>query len=305
MSGLRVLDRERNDIKNILNKACGLLRNADTGTPALDAELILCHILGKDREFLYANGDFEVDEKRSAEFFEAVRKRQKGMPVQYITGRQEFMSLEFSVNPSVLIPRPDTEILVEHVVEAFEAGMPEDITVLDIGTGSGCIAVSLAYYIKNCRVYAMDVSSDALQVAEENARHNGVRDRIRFIEWDIFNGLRDCPECRGLLFDAVVSNPPYIPSGDIPRLNPGVRDYEPCRALDGGCDGLMFFRRIIESAPGVLKEGGLLALEVGCGQSSDVTEICRAYRCYRDIGIRKDLNGIDRVVSAVINCSRD
>lgn len=281
-----------------------MLRSADTATPMLDAELILCHILGKEREFLYSHHDLELDEETSAKFLAAVGQRLRGTPVQYITGKQEFMSLEFGVNPSVLIPRPDTEILVEHVIEFAEPGMHRNIAILDIGTGSGCIAVSLAYYIGNCRIYAMDVSKAALQVAQENAWRNGVGDRITFIEWDIFNRLQDCPGFRGLRFNVVVSNPPYIPSGDIPELNSGVKDYEPREALDGGHDGLMFFRRIIESAPAVLKEGGLVAVEVGCGQSYSVREIYKSCDCYRNIVIRKDLNGIDRVVSATITRSR-
>jgi release factor glutamine methyltransferase len=225
---------------------------------------------------------------------EMLSNRSEGMPVQYITGYQEFMSLDFDVQPGVLIPRQDTEILAETVIGCCRKNR-EPATILDLGTGSGCIAVSLAYYLDECSVTAVDISEMALKIAYCNAVKNKVSERITFTAGNLFDNLGP------VKFDVIVSNPPYARRHDIRTLQREVRDYEPVQALDGGEDGLWFYREIAGKAAGFLKPGGLLAFEVGYDQSDAVVQILEYD--YTDIAVIKDLAGINRVVSGKLrNC---
>jgi len=285
-------------IKGALSEGIRILKEADIEAPAVDAGAVMCHVLGCDRVYLYTKGDMEVPEDILGEFFRMVGMRAKGMPLSYITGRKEFMSLSFKVTPDTLIPRPETEILVESVIEqakkwqGFHTGEGMDLRILDIGTGSGCIAVSLAYYIKaKCRITAVDISEKALEVAEENALQNGVRQKIEFRESDLFSCLDRGRE----KYDIIVSNPPYIAEDEIQRLQREVRDYEPALALNGGRDGLDFYKRITAEAPEFLKPGGMLFLEAGYGQAHIIAEMMR--KKFNDIRIIPDLSHIDRVVT--------
>jgi len=228
-------------------------------------------------------------------FFELVKRRIKGEPIQYIIGCQEFMGMDFRVDQRVLIPRRDTEILVEHVirkVKEFEG----PVHIVEVGTGSGAIAVSLAANLPKARVTAIDIDSGALEVAKGNATLHRVQERIVFLQGDLFEPLKDGPETGR--FDVLVSNPPYIPTVEIETLEVQVKDYEPRIALDGGWDGLDFYKRLASLAPGYLKPGALWAVEVGYNQADAVKGILEKVGIYTEIQLIKDLSGIDRVVSA-------
>jgi release factor glutamine methyltransferase len=234
-------------------------------SPRLDTEVLLAHALGCKRIELYTRHDEEVAEDGRDRFRALIRQRVEGCPVAFLVGRKEFYSLELEVNRSVLIPRPDTENLVEECLRLAK-GMTEP-AVLDIGTGSGCIAVAVAKYCKQARVSAVDISSESLEVASRNAAKHGVAERVHFLQGDLF-----APLTAGERFDFILSNPPYIPHGDIAGLAAGVRDYEPHRALDGGPDGLEVFGRLVTEAPAWLKPGGYLVVEIGSPQEKPARE---------------------------------
>jgi len=286
-------------LKEVLKKGTAILENANIETPALDAGVIMCYVLNCDRVYLHTHGDRALTEVEIGAFIECVYKRAKNMPVSYITGYREFMSLNFKVNPHVLIPRPETELLVEWAVKyADELRTRKDyggknISILDIGTGSGCIAVSLAYYIADCRVVAVDVSDRALEVAGFNAANIGVPEKVELLKSDLFSRLdRQKSKYR---FDIIVSNPPYIPQEQIGTLQREVAGYEPLSALAGGMDGLDFYRNIADKACEYLKPYGMLAFEVGYNQAGAVCSIMEKKFC--DLHVIRDLSGIDRVVS--------
>lgn len=278
--------------KDALAKGTEILKDAGNEAPAVDARALLCHAAGCGRAYIYTHGEQALESGAWERYVSYLGKRTAGMPVQYITGRCEFLALDFEVGPEVLVPRPDTEVLVEAAARLLTAkGNPCEI--LDLGTGSGCIAVGIAHLLKSCTVTAVDVSEEALITAGRNAARNGISDRLEFIKSDLFGSLE------GRRFDAVLSNPPYIRSGDIPGLQREVRDYEPRAALDGGPDGLVFYRRIVEEAPSYMKECGMLAFEVGRGQACEVAALMK--RHYTDIEILKDLAGIERVVAGKLD----
>lgn len=291
-------------LKDALIKGTKLLEAADIDTPALEAGVLLCHVLKKDRSFLYAHDDYTMTNEEHGKFAAFLEERIMGKPLQYITGHQEFMSLDFIVTPDVLIPRQDTETLVEAVLKHVEDTGLKNARILDVGTGSGCIAVSLAHFVKDCRVLAIDISEGALKTAAKNAKKCGVVDRVLFLKGDVFDGLLEAIQknsfttCEGQYgngtFDIIVSNPPYIPAEEIKTLHIQVRDYEPGRALNGGEDGLDFYKAITCEAAKLLRPGSLLAFEVGYGQAEDVLGLMQKSFC--EIKILKDLSGIERVV---------
>ena len=268
-------------------------------TALLDAQLLVGFALGRDRLYLLTHPDEEISEEKTREIRMLSQKRRSGLPLQHITGRQEFMGLDFNVGPQVLIPRPDTEILVEEAIGDLKNF--ESPRILDIGTGSGAIAVSLAKYLPQSNVYAVDISKDALDTAKKNAVSNGVEKSIKFLLGSLFDPI----EKMGEKFDAIVSNPPYIPRGDIETLQREVAAHEPRGALDGGTDGLDFYRIIAGQAQGFLKPEGRIYLEVGFDQAAEVENLlkkvkCRGQSCYNNILRIKDLAGIERVVKASI-----
>ena len=234
-----------------------------------------------DRNFYYLHMNDELSEADWNAYQDALQTRMGHVPLQYITGEQEFMGLSFAVNPHVLIPRQDTEILVEEAQKRIHAGMD----ALDLCTGSGCIIVSLSKYAP-IHAAASDISAQALKTAKENAKRHGVT--VDFIESDLFEGITS-------RYDIIVSNPPYIPTEEIKTLMPEVREFEPFLALDGKEDGLFFYRKIIREANSHLKPDGFLLLEIGCGQGKDVACLMEA-EGYKEITIRKDLSGLDRIV---------
>ena len=256
--------------------------------PRLDAEVLLSHILGRDRLYLYTHFEQPLEQTELAAFRECVRKRAARLPVAYITGHKEFMGLTFRVGPAVLVPRPDTEILVEAAMKRLQ-GLTAP-AILDLGTGSGAIIVSLLSNLPAASGTAVDISGPALAIAGQNAGLHAVAGRLRLLEGDLFGPVQ------GLQFDAVISNPPYIPAGDIADLAAEVRQ-EPRGALDGGQDGLDFYRRILAEVPGFLKPGGFVALEVGIGQAQAVAALAQS----AELGLAeicRDLGGIERVVVA-------
>jgi release factor glutamine methyltransferase len=259
-------------------------------SPQLEAELLLAAALGTTRSQLYLQSDRAPTAGEASVFSGFVEKRIERIPLQYITGEAGFRHLTLQVDSSVLIPRPETEILVEVALElAIHRG---GSNVLELGCGSGAIALSLLYESESTRVVATDISAGAIRTASRNAVRYDLDSRMRFVCGDLLRPLREAAH-----FDMIISNPPYIRSGDLGALEPGVRDYEPRQALDGGVDGLTFYRRIARDAAGLLSAGGQLFLEVGDDQSGEVMEILRESGNYVDVAARKDLNGIPRVVS--------
>lgn len=259
-------------------------------TPKLDIEILLSKALGDvDRLYIHLNLHKELTKEQLDSFNKMIQDRLKGRPIAYIVNNREFMGLDFYVEEGVLIPRPDTEPLVEEVIELVKG--KENLKIVDIGTGSGAITVSLAKYIKDCEVYSLDISDKALSIGLKNAISNGVEDKINFIKSNIFSGI----EGKGLELDLIVSNPPYIRRADIETLHTQVKDYEPYIALEGGEDGLDFYRDITRESVKYLKDKGILAFEVGHDQAEDVSEILKN-NGYTNIYTKKDLQGIDRVV---------
>ena len=260
-------------------------------TPRLDVELFLQKALGGvDRIYIHLNLNKELTTEQYDEFIKYINDRINGRPVAYIVGNREFMWLYFFVKEGVLIPRPDTETLVEEIIELCK-NKSEQINILDIGTGSGSITVSLAKYIENSKVMSFDISDIPLEVGKINAINNEVDNKIEFVKSDVFSAIKDTEK----QFDVIVSNPPYIPKKDIETLHTQVKDYEPYNALEGGEDGLDFYRQITKESIDYLKQGGILAYEVGHDQAEDVSEIMKSYG-YTKIYKKKDIQGIDRVV---------
>jgi release factor glutamine methyltransferase len=253
-------------IKALLAWTTDFLAKKGIENPRADAQILLAHVLGCKKVDLLVNYDQQPPEADRNRFKELIQRRVAGWPVAYLVGTRDFYSLTFEVTPAVLIPRPDTETLV---LEALTLLKPiKEPTVLDLGTGSGCIAVTIAHEKKDARVTAVDVSPDALEVARRNGARNAVADRVTFLLGDLF-----APVPAGVAFDLVVSNPPYIAHHEFAGLQPEVRDHEPRGALDGGADGLAYYRRIAAAVGRFLKPGGRLLLEIGSTQDADVRAI--------------------------------
>lgn len=260
----------------------------------LDAETLLLHVTGKDRAWLLTHREDDFGGCTAARFASLVQRRLTGEPIQYITGEAEFYGLPFRVTPDVLIPRPETEHLVEAALAL--AKRYERARIVDVGTGSGAIAVALAHHLPEARITAIDLSATALDVARENARRNGVESHIQFLEGDLLAPILKS-EGTGSTFDIIVSNPPYVPGADRYSLSVEVRDYEPALALFAGEDGLDVYRRLIPAAYAGLAAGGYIALEIGFGQSQQVGGILAAGG-FGTIAFTPDLQGIPRVASA-------
>lgn len=292
-----------------------LLAEHDIEEAGTDARLLLEYVCHTDYQTLYTQGDRVLDELQEETYVNCLKKRAERIPLQYLTHTQSFMGLDFYVNKSTLIPRADTEILVEEVMRYMQDGM----AILDLCTGSGCILLSLLHYSNGCIGVGTDLSKEALAVAEGNARSLGFeesmkRGELRFLQGDLYDALSAAP--RGIsnvalrcgpngasekempAFDVIVSNPPYIRSEVIPTLMPEVKEHEPHLALDGGDDGLTFYRRIIDGAPAHVKRESALFFEVGADQSDAVKELM-LQAGYRDVQIVKDYAGLDRIVYGV------
>ncbi|WP_058486230.1 peptide chain release factor N(5)-glutamine methyltransferase [Defluviitalea phaphyphila] len=278
-------------IKEILTQGKGILRDSKIETWALDSEILLCHVLNLSRVQLFTHSEDEVLKEDEIKYKELICKRAKRVPIQYLINKQEFMSLPFYVNKNVLIPRRDTENLVELVLEILDKEKKYDI--LDMCTGSGCIGISIAYFLPKSRVIASDISKDSLKVAKYNAKINGVDDRIEFVNSDLFKNISIKDK-----LDMIISNPPYIPTKDIDNLMEEVKKYEPIKALDGGEDGLDFYRIITRESIEYLKPKGILMFEIGYNQGKMVSNILKSHG-FINVNIKKDLAGFDRIVFGI------
>jgi release factor glutamine methyltransferase len=260
--------------------------------PRLDAQVLLGHVLGCKRIDLYGvrHGETASEDVRQR-YRELIRKRVEGCPVAYLVGRKEFFSLELEVGPGVLIPRPDSELAVTECLRLAK-GMASP-RLIDIGTGSGNLAVALAKHLKGASVTAVDLSPEALAVAERNAGKHGVADRVRFLKGDLF-----APVPQGERFEFVVSNPPYIPRDEIAKLAPGVREYEPHLALDGGPDGYAVLERLVADARARLDPGGYLIVEIGAPQEAEARKRIAGHACYELAATVHDYSGHPRVLLA-------
>lgn len=286
-------------------------------TPRLDVELILQKVLDVDRLYLHLNFNKELQQNELNEFIKLINQRLNNRPVAYIVENREFMGLDFFVKEGVLIPRCDTEVLVEEIIKICESNYfktknidnneinkdsinekikqnnyqidKEDIKILDIGTGSGAISVSLAKYVKNSKVTSFDIEDIPLEVAPINAKNNDVE--VTFIKSDLFEAIKD----KEIKFDIIVSNPPYIPHSDLETLHSQVKDYEPHSALFANKNGLYFYEEISKQSLNYLNDGGILAYEVGYNQSDEVVDIMKKNN-FKKIYKIKDIQGIDRVV---------
>jgi len=281
----------------LLDWSTNYLKDHRIENPRLNAELLLARSLNLRREGLYTHLHDELKEREKEALEKLIQRRISGEPLQYILGHQEFWSIDFKVDPRVLIPRPETELLVEQsLLILSENSLRGTPSVLEIGTGSGAIAIALAKEAKNIFLVATDISRDALVLAKENAESAGVQHQIKFVNGDLFDPL--CPSKERKPFDLILSNPPYIVRHEIGSLAKEVRDYEPTIALDGGEDGLESYRRIVTGAPFYLREGGWLLLEMGQGQSKKVAEQIETSGAFLKPQILPDLSGIERVVKA-------
>ena len=278
------------DIRTILRRTTRDLTACGSPSPRLDAEVLLMHLLKTDRLQFLTHPEKLLTEAEVAGYSRWVERRCQGEPVAYIVGEKEFWSLRFEVNREVLIPRPETECLIEEVLGRSATGRDEP-RIIDIGTGSGAIGVVLAREIPAARVVATDISSGALEVARRNAIRHGVADRMEFIRGDL------CATASGA-FDIIVSNPPYIPDEAYPLLPEGIRAFEPRQALIAGPDGIDFHRRIIREGAHRLKAGGWIFLEIGEGQQGLVEALFREAGFYDTIRFRRDYGGIERVAVA-------
>ena len=274
-------------IKELLNRAVYKLKDAKIEQPILKARILMQYTLKKPREYLIVYDDKELSKKQEERFMQNIERLIAGTPLQHITQSQEFMKMNFFVNEDVLIPRADTEVLVEEVIEITKRLTRPKI--LDLCTGSGAIAVSIAKYAKNALVYASDISKNAIEVAKKNARTNNVENRIEFIKSDLFE---DIPKMK---FDIIVSNPPYIRKSEIKGLQKEVQ-MEPQIALDGGIDGLDFYRKISNKAYDYLKYNGYLCMEIGYDQKDMVLDILKYENRYSGTYSKKDLYGNDRII---------
>ncbi len=272
-------------IREALNKGTFMLKNNNIETPKLKARLLLQFTLNKTREYLIIYDNESISQDKEVLYFKYIDKLIKGMPLQYITNTQEFMKMPFFVNNNVLIPQPDTEILVEETIKI--AKKIKKPVILDLCTGSGAIAVSLKKYLQNSIVYASDISLKALEIAKKNAKNNGVE--IKFFKSDLFENLPN------IKFDIIVSNPPYIKKDVIKTLDKEVQN-EPRLALDGGIDGLDFYREIVNKGYHYLKYNSYLCLEIGYDQKEEVMEIIKNERNYTNTYCLKDLYDNNRVI---------
>lgn len=290
-------------VRALLKHGIAQLREARVPSETLAAELLLIHALERDRTWLYAHPEAELTEAQAQAFQSSLNRRAAGVPTQHLTGKQEFWGLEFEVNPDVLIPRPETEHVVEVALDRLalrevRAGRPQKTdgagwTIADVGTGSGCIAVALAKELPKASFYALDISAAALDVARRNAARHGVPGRVRFIESNLLDAARNSP----LSFDLIVSNPPYVARREAKTLPREVREHEPEVALYGGEEGYELYANLISQSARFLKPGGLVVLELGHDSLSAVRPLFET-PAWTNVGVANDLAGIPRVMAA-------
>jgi release factor glutamine methyltransferase len=292
------------DIRRALKEGMATLRTSRVPSSTLAAELLLMHALGRDRTWLYTHPEALLETPDAERYFALIARRAAGEPTQYLIGKQEFWGLEFEVTPAVLIPRPETEHVMEVALAQLgprgfkiylDTGLPrERLRVVDVGTGSGCLAVSLAYELPHAEVFATDISAPALEVARRNAARHAVADRIHFLQTDLLEALSH----ESHSFDLIVSNPPYVSRNEANQLQSEVLNHEPHAALFGGPTGVEIYARLIEQAGTLLRSGGILVLELGYNSAEHVRTILAEQKCWTNVSFTNDLAGIPRVASA-------
>jgi len=309
------------DVRAALKEGMAQLRAAQVPSHTLATELLLMHALGRDRAWMYSHPEESIDPTAAERFVALIARRAAGEPVQYLTGKQEFWGLEFEVTPDVLIPRPETEHIMEVALARLgergikihmDTGAPrESLRVADVGTGSGCLAVALAWELPHAEVFATDISAPALEVARRNAARHDVADRIHFLQCDLLTAIENTNPSRGgarhavtastqneQLFDLIVSNPPYIARSEAAQLQREVRDHEPHAALFGGPTGVEMYQRLIDQARDLLRGRGIFVLELGHDSADHVRGIFKAQPAWTNVAITMDLAGIPRVLAA-------
>lgn len=284
-------------VERVLHWTRGYFERKQVDSPRLSAELILAHVMGLPRIKLYTNYLQPLSEPQLAELRDLVKRAGEHEPIAYLTGRAWFFNLELEVGPAVLIPRPDTETLVEQVLSIIRhtPGF-ETPRILDVCTGSGAIAIAIAHHAPASQLVATDISTDALSIAERNLQRHQLQDRITLLQGDLVGALDQYIDKTP--FDLIVSNPPYIPTEQISELPRNVRDYEPRQALDGGADGLELHRRILHQASNRLRPGGKILLEIGYDQQEAALEMIQQYDAYADARVLRDYAGNPRVLTA-------
>ena len=297
------------DVRGALKEGMARLRAADVPSSTLAAELLLMYALGRNRAWLYAHPEEPLDALTAEKYLALIARRAAGEPTQYLTGEQEFWGLEFEVNPAVLIPRPETEHVIEVALERLGArgikinmktGAPSPrLRIADVGTGSGCIAVALAHELPHADIFATDISAAALEVARRNAARHGFTDRVHFVEGDLLAEFKPLDEKTGdVPFDLIASNPPYVARDEAKSLMREVRDHEPHTALFGGADGLEIYARLIDQSGSLLRSCGVLVLELSYNSAERVRAMLVADRRWVNISVTNDLAGIPRVLAA-------
>jgi release factor glutamine methyltransferase len=287
-----------NTIRNLLKWAITTLKEAEIDAPVINADTLLAFVLSCGRTKLYTNPDEVVDDSDISRYKELINERIRHVPMQYITHHVEFMSLDFFVDERVLIPRPETEILVETVMNKAHDKQYSNkkVTIMEIGTGSGNIAVSLAKNLSNAEIYASDISQEALTIAMTNVQRHKVAGHVHLLHGDLFDTFSGSVE-KGQV-DFIVSNPPYVSESEWKNLEPELRDHEPYEALVGGKDGLCFYRQIIRETSDWLIPDGYLVIEIGETQANGIKKLMENDEHYEDIEVIKDLQGKERVISA-------
>ena len=281
-------------VGRLLTWTTDYLKQRDADSPRLDAEVLLAHVYGCSRIELYSNYLEVASEEMRTRFRELIKKRAEGMPVAYIVGKREFYSLDFKVTPAVLIPRPETELVVVTMIDIINSRKLAAAQVCDMCTGSGCIAVTVATRVPTARLTAVDISPEALAVARENAATHGVADRVTFVESDLFAAIPP-----GQMFDLISANPPYISTADCETLPSTVRDYEPQLALDAGEHGMDIAERLIPQAAEHLQPGGMLAMEISVRILDEVSDLMTRQSLFNQISLFDDLQHLPRVIVGV------
>ena len=299
------------DVRAALKEGMARLRAAHVPSHTLATELLLMHALGRDRTWLYTHAEAALDAADTEKYLSLIARRAAGEPTQYLIGKQEFWGLEFEVTPAVLIPRPETEHVMEVALARLgprgfkihlDSGLPrERLRIADVGTGSGCLAVALAYELPHAEIFATDISAAALEVARRNAARHTVGHRIHFLQTNLLDGLTDQVASGGKKspdFGLIVSNPPYVAREESTQLQRQVRDHEPHAALFGGPTGVEMYARIIEEAGSLLRSGGILVLELGYNSAEHVRAILADQKLWTKVTFTNDLAGIPRVAAA-------
>jgi release factor glutamine methyltransferase len=291
------------DTRAALKEAIARLRAAQVPSYTLAAELLLMHALGRDRTWIYSYPEAPIDPAALNRFFEYVARRASGEPTQYITGKQEFWGLEFEVTPAVLIPRPETEHVIEVALERLgprgikinmATGAPSPpLLIADVGTGSGCLAIALAHELPHAEILTTDISAAAIEVARRNATRLGLSDRVTFLQTDLLASIHDEQS-----FDVIVSNPPYIGRDEASRLPREVRDYEPDSALFGGQTGFEIYARLVQESAARLCPRGMLVVELGYNSADHVRGLLQGQPAWVNVSVTNDLAGIPRVIAA-------